>query len=419
MIKKYLLITPLVLLLLFTLTWQAKAQQTNTPYHIRFFPDIWYNSVDAARIGMDVRGGQAGNTALGYHRLSMGVWLATRFPKDPVSYYLRFREPIESWSDYNAGASVGILSEYRTGFTRHGLELSKRWQPGFEEGTYDLLQLGFYAEKLYTTRYELFPQLWNNEWHYLGKIHFSVQRKSGPLSSYLSVKTWIGFGINTINFTQAVLQFSQMWKLGAGFGLHYRLFGGVSSGNIPVQYKFFYSMASPHDWKTNPFMRSRGTIPPVWMREGWIQYAGGPGLRGYLYQDMYDLKNNKPNLMQNVASVNTEIIYPNPISSLISSNSMVSNFLSFRSYLFADAGEGRTEQKLLPAGGIQTSTQNEFRADAGPGLALSITFPDNEGQTKTITFRYDVPLWLSSPMPGTPSFKYRSVFGLNAIIPFK
>ena len=408
-----------MLLLLFTLTRQSEAQKTNNPYHINFFPDIWYNSVDAARIGVDVRGGQAGNYALGYHRLTLGVWLATRFPRDPFSYYLKFREPIESWSDYNAGASVGILSEYRTGYTRQGLELSKRWQTGFDEGTYDLLQMGFYSEKLYTGRYELFPQLWDKKWHYLGKIHFSIHRKSGPVSSYLSVKTWAGFGTNTVNFTQGMLEFSQMWKLGAGFHLYYRLFGGVSSGSTPVQYKFFYSMASPHNWKANPFMRSRGTIPPTWMREGWIQYAGGPDLRGYLYQDMYDLKMNKPNLMRNVTSLNTEVIYPNPISNFISGNSMISNFVSFKSYLFADAGEGHTEQKMLPAGSIQTATQNEFRADAGPGVALSVTFPNNEGQTKTITFRYDVPLWLSKPMPGQPKFKYRNVFGLNAIIPFK
>ena len=401
------------------MTRQVKAQHTSSPYHIRFFPDIWYNSVDAARIGVDVRGGQPGNTTLGHHRLTLGVWLATRLPKDPVSYYLSFKEPIEPWSDYNAAASVGILSEYRTGFTRQGLELDKRWQPGFDEKTYDQLHVGIYGEKLYSTRYELFPTLWDTKWHFLADFHFGIHRNSDHIRSYINVKARVAPGIRNENFAQGTLTFSQEWDLGSGFHWYYRLFGGVSSGDTPSQYQFLYSMASPNDWKTNPFMRSRGTIPPVWMREGWIQYAGGPELRGYLYQDIHDLDKNQPNLMKSVASFNTEIIYPNPISHELSKSTFMSNFLSFRSYVFFDAGSGQSSQNVIPPGNVAIPHKNDFRADAGPGLSLSITFPNNEGQTKTITLRYDVPLWLSSPMVGTRKFKYRNVIGLNAIIPFK
>ncbi len=419
MSKKRFIILPIFILLPLLFTWQVKAQNANAPYDVRFFPDIWYNSVDAARIGVDVRGGQAGNTAFGYHRLNLGVWLATRFPKVPLSYYMDFTEPIDSWSDFNAESSIGIVSEYRAGYTQHGLELNKRWQVGFDEDKYDLFHFKVFGEKLYTTNYELFSGLWDTDWHFLADLDFSIRRISQHRSTYLALKTRVSPGISGKSFAQGTLEFAQKFTLGSGFQWNYRLFGALSSTDTPVQYQYLYSMSSPHDWKGNPFMRGRGTVPPVWMREGWVQLAGGPAIRGYLSQDIYNLKTNAPHLMRNITSVNTELTYPNPISQLLAKHSFINNFLSFRSYLFADAGGTFKQKTALNTSNIVVSDGRDFRGDAGPGFALSITFPDNEGRTKTITFRYDVPLWLSDPMDGSSPFKYRNIFGLNAIIPFK
>jgi len=417
--KKYSIILSVLVFLPLLFVRQASAQNANSTYDVRFFPDIWFNSVDAARAGVDVRGRQAGNAVLGYHRLSLGVWLATRFPKNPVSYYLDFTEPIDAWSDFNAESSIGLISEYRAGYTQHGVELSKRWQSGFDEDKYELLHIKLYGEELYTSSYELFPGLWDSDWHFLADLDFSVHRISELHSTYFDVATKVSPGVSGNGFVQGTLELAQKFSLGSGFHWNYRLFGALSSSETPIQYQYLYSMASPHDWKSNPFMRGRGTIPPVWMREGWIQYSGGPAIRGYVNQDIQNLKSGTPYLMRNIASVNTKLTYPNPISHLLSKHSFINNFLSFRSYLFADAGGTFKEKKVMKAGDVLVSDGRDFRADAGPGFALSITFPDNEGRTKTITFRYDVPLWLSDPTEGSNPFKYRNVFGLNAIIPFK
>ncbi len=403
---------------------QAQNMGRNLPFYLRIYPDLWYNSVDGLRVGVDLRKGQAGDLDNKQYLLDFGFWLATRFPQHPVSYYLHFTEPIGPWSSFNAAASVGVVSEYRTGFMQEGLIFQKRWQPGFAEDNYEKLHIRFAGEKLYTREYELFPELWNDGWTYLADVRFTIRRETGSTLLLLN----IGSMVSTPNGTytsgasgRATIGFSQKWALGSGFHWSYRLFGGFSIKYTPPQYRFFSSLASPREWKTNPFVRSRGTVPPVWMKEGWVEFAGGPGLRGYVYQDIQSLKSGRPDLMRDVISINTEISYPNPVSSLLSKHSFLNSLITFRSYLFGDAGERlplKGKWVLRQVGGpLYTGVTRRIRADAGPGVALSLTFPDNEGRTRTITFRYDVPLWLSAPLPGHPELSYRNILGLNVIIP--
>src|SRR5699024_8592403 len=112
------------------------AAQSNPGYQISPAPDIWYNSVDGMRVGLRLRGEVPGTFGDGPHRINAGVWLGTRFPDHPVSYFFSVTEPIPGLSDFGSEASINIETLYRTGFQSHGFTFNKRWQAGFEETNY-------------------------------------------------------------------------------------------------------------------------------------------------------------------------------------------------------------------------------------------------------------------------------------------
>jgi hypothetical protein len=84
----------------------------------------------------------------------------------------------------------------------------------------------------------------------------------------------------------------------------------------------------------------------------------------------------------------------------------VSDFLTFNSYLFFDAG------KEL---GSESTISDKWLADAGTGFSLSLNIPDNLGKPRGFVIRFDMPFWLSDP--GTEDvFQFRHLFGIGGVI---
>ena len=382
------------------------AAQSNPGYQISPAPDIWYNSVDGMRVGLRLRGEVPGTFGDGPHRINAGVWLGTRFPDHPVSYFFSVTEPIPGLSDFGSEASINIETLYRTGFQSHGFTFNKRWQAGFEETNYTEMGIGMRAEKRFDDQYLLYPQRWRDEWLFPVTAHVlrtSVNRAGRYTFSLSADAHFMG---NHPGFIRTEMAFRQQVPLSESFGLLARFYTGLASEKTAPEYLFSRSMASARRWMNNGLTRARGTIPPAWIESGNIQITGGANLRGYLHQDIQVLNGGTAPLFTSLSALNTELDYPNPLGRAINNIPVMGEFIDLRSYLFFDAGT---------SAGLTSMEESRILADAGPGFLLSINIPDYLGKTRGLMIRYDMPLWLSHP--GSENhFKFRNVIGIGAVI---
>lgn len=171
--------------------------------------------------------------------------------------------------------------------------------------------------------------------------------------------------------------------------------------------------------------RAKGTIPQPWLTSGDLQVAGGANLRGYNSQDIrtFDVdepfcvncSNAAPFLFNSIASINAEFDYYNPINVFLNDLPYVAEFISFRSYLFLDAGRSLNLH--------QRDRDDFFRdkdtlfSNAGAGFSLSLNIPDYLGKQRGFVLRYEIPFWLSDPVE-EDSFKWRNLFGFGAVVSF-
>jgi hypothetical protein len=158
--------------------------------------------------------------------------------------------------------------------------------------------------------------------------------------------------------------------------------------------------------------RAKGTVPEPWMQSGDFHLSGGANIRGYMSQDVESFKSEEgawPFLQNSMVSANLEFDYWNPFQSLIKKSSMISDFLSLRSYLFFDTGKSLQ---------IESGDSDELFSDAGTGIALSFNIPNNFGKPRGFVLRYELPLWLSHPEQGEDEFAFRQIVGFGAVISF-
>ncbi|SMO69297.1 hypothetical protein [Fodinibius sediminis] len=380
--------------------------QSGKGYQILPAPDVWYNSVDGLRVGLRLRGETPGTFGDGPHRMSTGVWLGTKFPDHPVSYYFSLTEPIPSLSDFGSEANVHLETSYRTGFQSHGLTFKKRWQAGFDETHYTELALGMRTEHRFEDSYLLYRQLWQDEWLYPFSANLLRTRENGAgryVFAWSAAASIMGPGPE---FIRTEVSFEQRIPLSNALMFRGRLYSGLASDETPPEYRFSHSLRSARRWMDSGLTRARGTIPPAWMQSGNIQVTGGASLRGYLHQDIQQLNNGAAPLYTSLSALNMELDYPNPLGRAVTNIPVVGEFIDFRSYLFFDSGTST---------GLTSVEESRILADAGPGFLLSINVPDYLGKSRGLIIRYDLPLWISHP--GLEEHvKFRHVIGIGAII---
>jgi hypothetical protein len=370
-------------------------------------PDLWYNSIDGIRIGVRLRGQMAGSLGDGPHRLDTGVWVGSKWPDKPISYYASLTEPIPSWSSFGSEASLEGFSSVREGFYSHGITFRKRWQNGFNEKEHIRIQAIAETNKRYDLRYVELEDLWDTDALYLFEPLFEVNREYdllGPLSHGLTA-TIAGQGaVNKAPFSQ--IEFEQQGKIPIynDFKLGHRIFFGASSSNVPVQYQYRLSMGRAIEDVTIGFSRSRGTLPSSGFERGWLHIPDGPNLRGYGPSEMQEAINETPLTYRSSAAINLELDFPNPVSWMIDETPVLGGIVNSRMYLFKDIGQGWGEK-----------TSN-VKMNLGVGLSLGLNLPESLGKNKVLTIRYDVPFWLSDPAFDEPNYKFRSKFGFSNVI---
>lgn len=369
-------------------------------------PDLWYNDVDGIRLGVRLKGQVPGTFEDGPHRLDAGVWLSTWFPDTPVSYYLALTEPIPSWSEYGSEASVRAVSSIRTGYHTHGFIFSKRWQQGFDERNYREFEFSNTFEKRFDHEYAAYPVLWSDSNKLISSATFEIQ-ENNSLGRY-NITGSAGIQLLDEAYSMARLEAVQRIPFNETWGLQLRAFTGTVSENAATEYQFARSSLPVQHWMQSGLTRAKGTIPQNWMENGHFQVAGGANLRGYIHQDVESFRTVNPSLYSSIAAFNAELDYFNPVGLLFEQIPYLSEFLSFRSYLFFDAG------RSLNITGVK---DDRLFADSGAGFSLSLNIPDYLGKERGFVLRYELPFWLSEPGMEN-SWKLRYLFAVGAVISF-
>lgn len=402
----------------------VSARQTDKSYEVLPAPDLWYNDTDGIRVGLRLRGQVPGTFNDGPHRLDFGIWLGTWFPTYPVSYFMKFTEPIPGISDFNSEGSISLISSIRTGFHRHALRFDKRWQEGFNEDVFREFHAESGGHRRFSSEYVPFPPVWQNDWIYYLNTGYEWQREMAGSRGLTNGKLTSNWGLHDSDtFIKVSVELNNRIEFGHGFGIHLRGSGTYSSKNLPLEYGLLRSMASPVDWMDSGFTRAKGTIPSPWMQSGAVNIAGGPSLRGYNREDIKMMKEGLPMLYRNMFAVNTELDYPNPFDRAFENIPVLGEFLRLRSYLFYDGGAGLTLEQTFGAdvlpGDIVTSIESEvspYFSDIGAGFMLSLNIPDYLGKPRGFVIRYEIPFWLSHPENGQDRLRYRGHLGIGAVI---
>lgn len=370
-------------------------------------PDLWYNTVDGIRAGIRLKGQMAGTFGDGPHRLDAGLWIGSKLPKEPVSYFVSFTEPIPSLSDFGSEASIESFSSIREGYHLHGAAFNKRWQQGFNESEYIQLRLTSSYTQRFNTKYAPIPSLWQSRPVFA--FEPSVTRRTNVLgngSMYHSANMSIGFGKETESFAFTQIELEQQMRIPIynSFVLGNRIFLGFGSNDIPIERRYRLSSGKAIETIYSGVTRSRGTLPQKGINAGWIHIADGPNLRGYGRAEMTTADGASPITWRNVAGLNLELDTPNPVSWALSKVPFLGGLLNSRMYAFSDSGLS-----------LDTKGQ-KIRSDAGAGFSIGLNIPDYLGRNRTIALRYDVPVWLSHPVNDSPHWKYRSVVGIWSVI---
>jgi len=388
------------------LTSPVYSQGNQQLYNISIQPDIWYNDVDGIKVGSLFKGRMLTTDEEGPHRLDGGFWLSTWFPSLPVSYLISYTEPVTRFSDYGSEFKIRLSSSIREGYHNHGISINKRWEHPSDFRKYWEVSVAYNLEKRFDHEYTLFPELWSDQWKGIVKpsLHYQTLNRAGFFNMDLQSR------LNTIEnlFYTASLSVSQQILLGSNWQLRFRTYGEIVGEGPHPEYLISRSSGSEITTLERPMIRSKGTVPVRWAQSGNVHFSAGPNLRGYTREDVFSKVEGTPRLYTSALTFNMEFDFPNPFQASIRNIDYISEFLTFRSYLFTDTGTfyGNADTNL-----------NGIYSNTGAGIALTFNIPDYLGKPRGFVIRYEVPFWLSDP-GNEENWKWRHLLGLGATITF-
>ncbi len=387
-------------------------------YRFSPYPDLWFNDVDGIRLGVRILGEIEGTFKDGPHRLDAGLWVGSKLPENPVSYYISFTEPIAAFSDFGSEGSVQLISSSRTGYALHQLRLNKRWQKGFDELDYFEISVYGSYEKNFELAYRNDPDSWSTLWKSIvgSDLVFSRDFDRFRTETRFDYLQEIDLGFSSI-----LIESINAYSVSETIKIRARTYFQATDEDAHGEYFSYLWSNSQIEWLRNGFKRAQGTIPESSIGNGFIQFSGGPNLRGYTEHQVEDVNNGVFTQYETVYGINIELVLPNPINNQIKKNQILRDLVQFESYVFIDAGGGLNESRYSNTFRVVPNPPIENTGtlyDVGIGFQLSANIPDYLGKDRGIFIRYDIPLWLSSTSNNESNLKYRNVIGIGAIFNF-
>ncbi len=394
---------------------------SNTPdwhqYEFNIRPDLWYNFYDGFKFGFHING----NYMNYKHVFDATFWLNTGLQKikpgfdqdyssfNPFSFKVNYTNPTDKilkGSSFNASvryldglaaAQVGMRFQNRKKNTTFYSYFKSMVRPDSSDIYY------------LVNRSEWNPRRWNNTLN-LGLDHeYSYKRGSGKMNLHMRT-SGPGSDYDYSQLSMTVVNYNRLGK----FNFNTRFFAQIGTGqNVAPESALFLAGANPESMMDNKFTRSVGFFPQDWNGFGnttnHFQYGGGLNLRGYAgYLAPFQRADGKivPVYKGNSgAAVNAELEFDRlfPIRP-----KFTRNWLKINTYLFGDAG---FLQSNLPG---EKMAFAKPRADAGLGIAFTIKKWGPLSLEKPITFRFDMPFFLSSTPKVSPDYvQMRWLVGVN------
>tara|TARA_B100000925_G_scaffold102750_1_gene75540 strand:- start:127 stop:3411 length:3285 start_codon:yes stop_codon:yes gene_type:complete len=387
-------------------------------YEIKFRPDLWWNNVDGAKIGVNLTGGY-----LNHHHLFDGtIWIN--------SAILRSEKIIESQSEklisynflYNTNLDnialntrLKLNTQMQAGLYSNKISLEKSSQNKKNKITIDLISM-YRIDNRYLNHnlnhqngFSSNLNMMNNridikldhKYKYIkgsGKININLQ--SSSLSSDYSYNK---FSLTAVNKTKV-----EKLKINTRFFIQYG-----AGNNWATESKLMLAGANYEELMQSKFTNSDGVIPSSIREYNYslnnFHSGGGLNLRGYTgylapeFNEDGTIKSFEY-IGTSGISFNTEIDFTNFMPYYFRRKPITS-------YVFADAGI-ITSNKLNRNNFL--NNYSSLRADAGIGFTYTLS---NYGPLETINplvIRVDFPLFLNRPPSTDNNFiKFRWLLGIN------
>ncbi|HWB64769.1 MAG TPA: M1 family aminopeptidase, partial [Chitinophagales bacterium] len=394
-------------------------------YRIYMRPDVWWNAYDGFKIGFNVNG----NYMYTKHNFSFTAWLNSHLAQGGERYgFDKAERKNAGWFSYRFDYSTMLdklmknstfffHSQWLDGYEMYRTGLSKRFGDHVETSIY---VKAFTRHDETWRNYLLYPAEWDAVWSNGKKFNASLNVSltySFAHSNYNGfIAAQIRSGLLTSSYdynyldVNAVLK-ARVWKL----DFRTRFYGRIGTGsNVPSESAVYFNGGNPEEMMESKYYRAVGFAPQSWAGNygndvNHLQFGGGMNMRGYAGYLLAET--DKKGVVVSAykgpsgVAVNEEVDFNRivPVK-----NQWLREHFSVNTYLFGDVGS---------IAYINTENKQQLtvpRVDAGAGVAFTIKKWGPLQGIKPLTFRFDVPFFLSStPYSSPDNFKFRWVVGIG------
>lgn len=392
-------------------------------YRIWMRPDLWYNSYAGFQLGYHMEG----SYMYVKHKFDFTIWLNTHLAQGGAYHYADADLKKAGWINYMfsyatplnkvmKNTSFYFQSRWLDGYEMYKFGITKNLPNNF---SLDIHFKGFTRNRPYWKNYLVNQDEWDTYWDSSNKFNASLNvsatytyhktKAAGSVTAHVRSAT-LSTSSNYHYLELTHIDRVSFWR----FDLRTRVYGRFGMGSLlPSESALYYAAANEEDMMENKYMRAAGFFPQQWSGYGadvnHMHYGGGLNLRGYSGYAIQE--RDKYGVVvpaykgQSGFSVNGELDFNRivPVK-----NQKLKETVALNTYLFGDLGaiayqNSHGEQEL-----------SALRFDGGVGAALTIKKWGFLQNIKPLTFRFDVPFFISStPAADSRYVKFRWVIGIN------
>jgi hypothetical protein len=385
------------------LSLSASAQ----PYRLYPFPNIWYNSVDKFRIGVHLKGQMKGTLDDGPHRFQGGIWMASAWPKYPISYFAELTEPVFSWSSFGSEAAFTIRSQFRTGFEQYALQFTKRLQDGFLENEFTEHSVETAFHNFYTSEYAIFRALVESENTFWGAYTYRSSKNNQSHEVRLSG------GLASKAFAQVRVHLKDTYEFTHWLKLDNLNRIVIQTKQTPAHLREFTALSSYYDALQNPFFRARGTVPLASITDFPINTLAFAGSRADIQHESKQMQLFAVQPSTFIVSTNFNLMIESPLTKAFSNWKYVGDVLSFSHYAFFDASIATSETIYA-----FYDSNSIFSLGSGIGFSLSLNQQNVNPFLKAFSVKYELPVWRLGNPDDINGVSFRQILSLSGTITF-
>lgn len=400
-------------------------------YTILWRPDIWYNNFDGIKLGMHTEGSLFGQ----FRKMNLDFWVNTGIGKwavrdqneialgarpsdlnDPISLRFSYETP-----------SPKLLPNSRIKMDlRHldGIALGS-FHFGLAKGNYSEYGISIKSMLRYRDASAYYDYYNAFQWNTRQFMNNSIQiewNNNQPFKHALSQSTSIRARTSIFSiadYSYAEVEHKELLRLHK-LGIKWRFIGrlGINNDNaIATESLLNAGGASGEQLIENEFTRSTTFFPQsfnshtntsVVSTYSNLHYGGGLNLRGYSFMPIVSDGNGtlyQIAAQNSGASLNTQINFEHysPIKLR-----KLAQTIGLNIYLFGDAGAITN----FSANNFQMN-RTPFLIDGGVGVSLTMRKFGFLSGIRPLTFRFDIPCYLSHPALGDEAFRFRWTIGID------